>query len=288
MAELTNLHIGGVPEHFNYPWYLALKDKAFHKKGINLRWRDYYGGTGAMCQALRQGEIDLAVILTEGIVRDIVQGNPTYIVQVFVGSPLLWGIHVARGSSFTTKESLKGSRAAISRYGSGSHLMAYVLAEEMGWSIEDDLRFEVIHNLEGALKALPAGSADYFLWEKFTTKPYVDSGIFRFLGVCPTPWPCFVIAVRKEVWETQGEKIKDLLTVINTYTDGFHLSPGMDAQLSLRYGQQLQDIREWLSATRWSSSQLSRSQLKDVQDKLLELNLIDQVEPPELFFPENF
>ena len=28
------------------------------------------------------------------------------------------------------------------------------------------------------------------------TKPLVDNGIFRRIADCPTPWPCFVIAVR--------------------------------------------------------------------------------------------
>jgi hypothetical protein len=44
---------------------------------------------------LRDGETDIAVILTEGIVKDIVAGNPSKIVQVYVESPLIWGIHVA-------------------------------------------------------------------------------------------------------------------------------------------------------------------------------------------------
>jgi hypothetical protein len=40
-----------------------------------------------MCQMLRDGETDIAVILTEGIVKDIVAGNPSKIVQVYVESP---------------------------------------------------------------------------------------------------------------------------------------------------------------------------------------------------------
>ena len=86
---MIQVKIGGVPEHFNYPWYLTLKDKLYQKEGINLRWEDFPGGTGQMNQALREGRIDLAVILTEGVVRDIVHGNPARIVQVFVNSPLL-------------------------------------------------------------------------------------------------------------------------------------------------------------------------------------------------------
>ena len=72
---MKTIHIGGVPEHFNLPWYLTLRNKEYHEKDINLRWKDYYGGTGEMCKALRNKEIDMAVILTEGIIRDISNGN---------------------------------------------------------------------------------------------------------------------------------------------------------------------------------------------------------------------
>ena len=97
---MRNFKIGGVPEHFNLPWYLTLKEKEYQDKNIDLRWKDYHGGTGDMCKALRSGEIDMAVILTEGIVRDITKGNPSKIVQVFIDSPLIWGVHVAENSTY--------------------------------------------------------------------------------------------------------------------------------------------------------------------------------------------
>jgi sulfonate transport system substrate-binding protein len=120
---MKKVNIGGVPEHFNLAWYLTLKDGEYKEEGINLRWKDYHGGTGQMCKALRNKEIDIAVILTEGIIKDIIDGNNCKIVQVFVQSPLIWGIHVKAKSSFHSIADLKGTRAAISRYGSGSHLM---------------------------------------------------------------------------------------------------------------------------------------------------------------------
>ncbi|VAV86227.1 FIG00930805: hypothetical protein [hydrothermal vent metagenome] len=194
---MTTINIGGVPEHFNLAWYLTLKAGAYKKVGINLRWKDYYGGTGQMCNALRNKDIDIAVILTEGIVKDIIAGNPSKIVQVFVKSPLIWGIHVANNASYKTIEDLRGTKAAISRFGSGSHLMSYINAQNNDWDIETDLNFEIVKNLEGAIQHLTNGSADYFLWEKFTTKPLVDNHTFRRLGDCPSPWLCFVIAVEK-------------------------------------------------------------------------------------------
>ncbi len=90
-----------------------------------------------MCKALRNKEIDLAVILTEGIIKDIIEGNKSKIVQTFVKSPLIWGIHVAQDSTYKTIDDLKGKKAAISRYGSGSHLMAYINAENNNWNLEE-------------------------------------------------------------------------------------------------------------------------------------------------------
>ena len=273
---MKKFQIGGVPEHFNLPWYLTLRDKKYHKEDINLRWKDFHGGTGQMCNALRENEIDLAVILTEGIIRDIIKGNACKIVQVFVKSPLIWGIHVAKNSSYNEVADLKGTSAAISRYGSGSHLMAYVNAENQLWDMDADLKFEVVGNLDGALEKLPRGNGDYFMWEKFTTKPYVDNGPFRLIGECPTPWPCFVIAVRNEVLENDAESIQKILKIINTATREFKKIRSIDTMISNRYHQKLEDVRHWLSLTEWSQENLTEAEVEKVQNKLLQLDLIDQ------------
>ena len=272
---MKNFLIGGVPEHFNLPWYIALRDKEFQKKGINLRWKDYPGGTGQMARALRDKEIDMAVILTEGIVRDIINGNNSKIVQVFVKSPLLWGIHVAKASTYETVSDLKGTDAAISRFGSGSHLMAFVNAENNEWDLKNDLNFKVIKDLEGALEGLPKGEGDYFMWEKFMTKPYVDNGTFRLVGESPTPWPSFVIAVRNDVLKNESESIQSILKIINGVTENFKNLEGIDEMIAKRYGQKIEDVREWLSLTEWSNRQLTSKELKNIQQKLVELDLIE-------------
>ena len=271
---MIQLKIGGVPEHFNLPWYLTLRDKSYHPHNINLRWQDFFGGTGAMCKALREREIDMAVILTEGIIRDIVFDSPTKIVQVFVKSPLQWGVHVAANSNYHEINDLKGTKAAISRYGSGSHLMAYVNAQNNDWNLKKDLDFEVIKNLQGAIEGLPQGKGDYFMWEKFTTKPYVDQGIFRRLGICPTPWPCFVIAVHEEVLKNEPQAIKDVLNVINATTSQFKTMSSIDYMIANRYEQQLEDVQEWLSLTHWSQEPLSKTHVDAVQQQLLALDII--------------
>lgn len=271
---MTNLLVGGVPEHFNLPWYIALRDKEFKTHGINLRWKDYPGGTGEMNQALRDKEIDMAVILTEGIVRDIIQGNKCKIVQVFVESPLIWGIHVAANSEFSEIHELKGTDAAISRYGSGSHLMAYVNAENHEWDLQKDLNFKEIKDLEGALEGLPKGRGDYFMWEKFMTKPHVDNGTFRLIGETPTPWPSFVIAVRDDVLEEREEDVKTILKVINEITANFKYRDGIDKIIAHRYAIRIEDVKEWLSLTHWSQEQLTKEEVDNVQEQLFKLDLI--------------
>jgi len=277
---MKNLKIAGVPEHFNLPWRLSIENGAFVKEGIALEWTDVPEGTGRLCQMLRNGETDIAVILTEGIVKDIVAGNPSKIAQIYVQSPLIWGIHVAAKSPFETVDDLENKIVAISRYGSGSHLMAFVNAQNEGWDTAN-LRFEVINTLDGAVESLTEGTSDYFMWERFMTKPIVDRGIFRRVGDCPTPWPSFVIAVRNEVLENDPEAIKKVLDLINAQTAMFKQIPGIDNLLAERYGQKPEDINEWLNLTRWSQTKPDKTTFDKIQEQLLDLSIINNTIPFE-------
>jgi ABC-type nitrate/sulfonate/bicarbonate transport system substrate-binding protein len=277
---MKKLTIAGVPEHFNLPWHLCLEERLFEDAGINLKWTDVPEGTGRLCQMLRSGETDIAVILTEGIIKDITAGNPSKIVQVYVQSPLIWGIHVAAHSPFETVADLENKITAISRYGSGSHLMAFVNAQNEGWNTAN-LRFEVINTLDGAVEALTAGTADYFMWERFMTKPIVDKGIFRRVGDCPTPWPSFVIAVRNEVLEANSEAIGTVLAIINKMTARFKEIEGITGILAQRYSQKKEDIAEWLTLTQWSQQNIGKSTLDAIQEQLADLAIINTKLPFE-------
>jgi ABC-type nitrate/sulfonate/bicarbonate transport system substrate-binding protein len=272
---MTTLKIAGVPEHFNLPWHLCIENDEFAEAGINLEWTDIPEGTGKLCQMLRDGSTDIAVILTEGIIKDIAGGNNSKIVQVYVESPLVWGIHVDAASSYKTISNIKNGKVAISRYGSGSHLMAIVNAKNEGWDTKA-LEFEIINTLDGAIEGLTEGRADYFMWERFMTKPIVDKGIFRRIGDCPTPWPCFVIAVRNEVLENNADAIEKLLEVINTTTADFKEIPSIDKTLAERYNQKTEDIQEWLKITEWSQKKLDKNTFDKVQNQLFELAIIEE------------
>lgn len=272
---MTSLKIVGVPEHFNLPWHLCLENGEFEKENIDLQWTDVPEGTGKMCQMLREGTTDIAVILTEGIIKDIVNGNPSKIVQVYVKSPLIWGIHVAAQSKYQKIADLENTTVAISRPGSGSQLMAYVNAKNQCWN-SNQLQFEIVNTIDGAVTALSSGIADYFMWEHFMTKPLVDKGIFRRLADCPTPWPCFVIAVREEVLAKHPHAIKKLLQIINSKTRDFKTISNIDERLASIYHQKKEDSKEWLSRTEWSQDKINESILIPIQEQLLNLNIISQ------------
>jgi ABC-type nitrate/sulfonate/bicarbonate transport system substrate-binding protein len=272
---MKTVRIAGVPEHFNLPWHLCIDNGEFEEVGIDLQWTDVPEGTGKMCQMLRDNETDIAVILTEGIVKDIVGGNPSSIVQTYVESPLIWGIHVAAESQYQTLSDLENTKVAISRYGSGSHLMAYVNAQNQHWNTET-LQFEVVNTIDGAVEALTHGKADYFMWERFMTQPLVDKGVFRRVADCPTPWPCFVIAVRNEFLESNRQTIALLLEIINNTTIEFKEIPSIDSTLATKYNQKLEDIQTWLSLTKWAQKPLEEKVLNKIQNQLFDLKIIEK------------
>jgi ABC-type nitrate/sulfonate/bicarbonate transport system substrate-binding protein len=280
---MKTIKIAGVPEHFNLPWHLCIEDCEFEAVGIDLQWTDVPEGTGKMCQMLRTGETDIAVLLTEGIIKDIAEGNTAKIVQIFVQSPLIWGVHVAQNSPYQNLSELEKKKVAVSRMGSGSHLMSLVNATNQHWKT-DDLEFEIVNTIQGAVENLTKGTADYFMWERFMTQPLVDQKIFRRIAECPTPWPCFVIAVRNEILESDPTIVHQILEIINTTTQEFKDIPSIDRTLSLKYNLELKAVQEWLSLTHWSQKQITKSSFETIMNKLLELKLVSNTLPFDCLF----
>lgn len=271
-----SFNVGGVPEHFNLPWHLAMEEGRFEKAGIALNWQDYSGGTGAMAKDLREGSLDIALLLTEGAIADIIKGGNYSIAGLYVSSPLIWGIHVHKEAPYRQMQDLRGKTFAISRYGSGSHLMAFVNARQQGWDY-DKLEFELVGNMEGARESLANGQADAFMWEKYTTKPLVDQGEWRRIGECPTPWPCFVVVVRNELIREQAEAIKNVLDIVRDSCQQLKNNSDAVHLIARHYHLQTEDAASWFRDVSWAAdNSIERSLLHQVMDTLLELNLIEE------------
>lgn len=248
---MKGLKIGGVPEHFNLPWRLAIEEGRFREIGLDLHWSDMGGGTGQMIRGLQTGALDIAVLLTEGITKSILEGLNAKIIQIYVVSPLHWGIHVPFKSDFKTVDELKNQTFAISREGSGSHLMTYVKASQEGWDT-NALKFNVVGDIYGGLWALEHNEAQAFLWEKYTTFPYTEQGKCRYIDEVVTPWPCFVIAVREEVLNENRSLLKEMCRVVNEKALEVKKSENTVEVISWRYNLRLGQVENWLIETDWN------------------------------------
>lgn len=248
---MMKLRIGGVPEHFNLPWHLALEAQRFTPLGIDVEWLDYPGGSGAMAKALRDRELDAALLLTEGAVAAVSDGVALEIASLYTDTPLIWGIHVPAASRFRTVAELEGARYAISRKGSGSHLMAAVHAKTLGWDVER-LSLVTVGNLDGAIAAFATASADVFFWEKFMTKPLVDAGQFRRVGELMAPWPAFVVCARSALDRPMRAALGRVVALVLDEAGALRARSDAPQLIAARYGLAADDVREWLEATRWS------------------------------------
>lgn len=249
---MHNLKIGGVPEHFNLPWHLAIENDFFKKEGVNLNWTTCKGGTGQMAKMLSDGDLDMAVLLTEGACKHILENKQFKILQFYVKTPLVWGVHVGSNSGITSYSDVFDHQIAISRFGSGSHLMPQVDAYLKGKNIAPK-QYHIIKNLDGALDSFREQPNQVFYWEKFTTKPYVDSNALKRIGEFITPWPCFVIVAKNELLNSEPEIVKKVLNVINYTTQQFMASTEARQMLVDRYDMLPKDAHQWFYMTEWET-----------------------------------
>jgi sulfonate transport system substrate-binding protein len=247
----VKIRLGGVPEHFNLPIHLAKENGLFSSRGVDLEWIDFGGGTGQMTKALREGDVDACILLTEGMIADIIKGNPSKIISEYVTTPLTWGIHTGVNNELVNYRDIFTRNYAISRFGSGSHLMAIVDADSKGYKLAKD-QFTIIKNIDGALTSLDKLETDVFYWEKYTTKPYVDAGKLRRIGEYNTPWPCFVIAATDKILKEHPDTIVRMLRTIHDECDKFMHNEAMIPLVSERYNQKISDVERWYNSTEWA------------------------------------
>ena len=282
--RMKQINIIGVPEHFNFPWIKVIERQPLKHEGFELVWHNESKGSGAMNKSIRNGEVDLALILTESFIKDKIEGNTGKIIGWYVKSPLIWGIHLSSLCPIQNLSELNNPTFLISRYGSGSHLMAFLLAEREGWN-PNSLQFEEIGNLDGAKKSFEGPEPKLFLWEKFTTKPLVDQGLFKRIGEIPTPWPCFVIVASHQSLYQHAHMLRKIRDLV--YEEALKLKslPDASSDISNFYGIQKHDIEVWMENTTWAKSNIIKSEeLQKVIETLHKLQIIKSGEVQANFF----
>lgn len=270
---MTSLRVAGVPEPYNLPWHLGREKGRFLEAGIDLHWHTVPEGTGRMCQMLRDGELDMAVLVTEGAVRDILHGGPHRIVSGFVESPLPWGVHVPAGAALTSLEVLRGIPYAISRLGSGSHIMAMLHARRIGWRpAPGDL--VVVHNMEGAAQRMATGEPLIFLWETYVTSRYVDAGVMRRVDEVRGDWPGFVIVARTGLPPEVRLAVGHALDVLRAEAERLVHDPHAVELVMQNAGFRDALAREWLGHVRWSVAPPAVGGFTHLLNTLAELSLV--------------
>ncbi|CAF1085802.1 unnamed protein product [Rotaria sordida] len=270
------IRVAGVPEHFNEPWKIGLEENLFKKQGIDIEWYSVKEGTGAMINKLKSNEVDVIVALTEGLINDIANGSDIRLIGTYVQSPLVWSVSTAPNSIYNSIEDLKGETFGISRYQSGSHLMSCVLANQYGWK-QSDIQFVVKHNFENLRKSVNDNTITAFIWEYFMQKPYYDKGEIRPIGQIITPWPCFMIASRKNFIYQHSNDLNNMLIALENACLLFR-NNSLDSikRISINYGLTEQDAKEWFDkVVIIPTNTISESTIETTLDALKTADLIN-------------
>lgn len=157
--EKLRLRIGTVREHFSAPLQQLL-ETPWAKENVELVWQN--SGTGQMTTSLdATGEggrkIDVAIALTEALIAGIAKGRTDYkLVGSYVTSPLNWAIITgtdAKADKIQSVKDLEDQTIGISRLGSGSQTISYLMADQQGWG-PDGLKFKVNDTFENLRKGV--------------------------------------------------------------------------------------------------------------------------------------
>jgi ABC-type nitrate/sulfonate/bicarbonate transport system substrate-binding protein len=222
-----------------------------------------------MLADLVAGSLDLAILLTEGAALGLARGFPIVGVSLYTLSPLIWGVHTAPESRFGDLSALDGARFAISRPGSGSHLMSLALALDRGWSVAAQ-RFVVVGDLDGAIAAFREDRVDVFLWERFTTEPAVEAGSLRRIGDFVAPWPAWTLCARGAIWEQRRSEVMQLFAEVTSAAARLKRDGGSAGLIARRYGLRASAVEAWLGRTEWVDGPVAPEAALSAAQQMLE------------------
>ncbi|EAU85358.2 hypothetical protein CC1G_07052 [Coprinopsis cinerea okayama7 len=272
------LRVGYVREHFSSPLLQLAKED----NGTTFTLVECPSGTGQLISRLTNDEIDIAIALTDALITGIAKGSKAYkLVGSYVATPLNWAVITGTKAEYNGIPDLKGTTLGISRYGSGSQIMAYVMALQQGWPT-DDLKFQVNNDIHGLIDSVNEGSTSAFMWEWFTTKPFVDAGKARFIGSVPTPWPSWLIAAHPD--RASPEATSSFLQRLDKFVHEFDSEERRANDnvefIKEQFGYPEEDIKAWLKTVRYPSNILEIP-TNVLTDTLSYLEKASVVTPPE-------
>jgi sulfonate transport system substrate-binding protein len=285
------IRVGVVPEHFSTPFHIGFDKHIFKKHNLILDVIEHPRGTGSMCKDLRENKLDVAIALTEGLVSDIVknENEDVYrIIGTYVQSPLHWAI-ATKPDRIKSISELNDKTIGISRFGSGSHIMSFLLAERENWYTSSDcndhnlsVKFEPCGGLDDLRNGIATEKIDTFLWERFMLKNFFDKGELNYLGEIVTPWPCFMIAARNDIVNTHGEHLARMMDAIKECCDLFYKNKDSSLDfISKACHLSLEDADKWFQTVEFAKNprSVSTSMLDNTMNTLLRTKVLQEPLP---------
>jgi ABC-type nitrate/sulfonate/bicarbonate transport system substrate-binding protein len=137
--------------------------------------------------------------------------------------------------------------------------MGYVLADEQGWlspSSAPYADFVILQTFDKLRNAVNDGTADFFMWEHFTSKRYYDSGEIRKVGQIYTPWSSWkIVASTSSTQLNDDARLKDLFEKLDQGTKYFLDHPEEAVKyISTELDYSEEDAREWLKTVKFADS----------------------------------
>ncbi|KAJ3316837.1 hypothetical protein HDV06_002810 [Boothiomyces sp. JEL0866] len=266
-SQTNSITVGCVPEHFSGPLYLS-PSPSIHIKSCP-------GGTGQMIKYLESSQTDAVIALTEGLLLETNSTNIS-LTGSYTNSSLCWSIAVSPDSKIKKLQDLKGGKIGISRIGSGSHIMAVVLAMQNGWP---DFEFVILNDINGLIGGVTEGTADAFMWEVITTKPYYDKNVLSMLDTFYSPWPAFMLATQSQTRFNIPEFQSYLKNSITEFVDNFEKKglPLLLERKDVFHYPDAADVKTWFKTVKFTSDPhfVKRNSLQHCVDTLVKANLID-------------
>lgn len=280
-----SIRVGYVPEHFSTPIQFAQLHGFFQQNGLKVDLIAYPSGSGHMITSLNNNELDIAIGLTEAFVRGVADTTdvPYEIISTYVTSPLNWAVSTGvNRDDIKGVASLENKKIGVSRIGSGSYVMSYVLALEQQFKSNPPYSDWPICNTFARLReAVNDKTCDAFMWEYFTTKKYYETPHkeLKMVGNIYTPWPSWVVVRNKTLTDQQTRSfMKALDQGIHYFKD--HQEEAVEyIYKNLDYSES--DAREWLSTVVFQLAG-AKDAMKQTVDLLVVAGVLKHGQEPDI------
>lgn len=138
--------------------------------------------------------------------------------------------------------------------GSGSYVMGFVFADSQAWLREpgqapfDVVPLQTFSRLREAVN--DGNTADFFMWEHFTSKRYYDNKSIKKIGEIYTPWSSWKVVARDDARDATLQEFFKKLNQGVEYFEGHHDEAVKYISTELDYSEE--DARKWLGTVRFA------------------------------------